>query len=242
MLQGFVPAIVYTQNGASIESLFDAAAEGTALTQTTIQGTREDGSPWTYSHKNRHASSEPAFEVANRAALFVEILQRLSGEEIGITDVDTRTSVQDGFRTYTVDRVLVAKGNGPFLERDVVTARPLTRLRVRVFLRPNDGGASVPRTFSIRVRAWAVRNGFLRIGGAPEDFLEELLFDDEEGLEPFDFDELLALLRTLPRNDVLTVEQRARGIGGGVRVGSLLDRVVEGEAFVFIRPDRRPRF
>ena len=224
---------------ANYDSTFDSAGEGTSSVWWTIKGTRADGSPWELKRGNRFVSTEISVETAFQVGFQVEMLQFNPWEEIEVTSVDVETKLESERRFYRFAGVKISKNGGPYRAVNQVTARPGTRLRARVTLRPHGGGPDKIVELPFRLPRNEFPSGYLLVTGGGGD--EFFFFEEEEG--GFDsFDELLNALQTQERNDVLSGSLvLSGGDGGSVERGvrrTRLDRVVLGSKVIRIRPAR----
>ena len=221
---------------ANFDSTFDSAGEGTSSVWWTIKGTRADGSPWELKRGNRFVSTAISEDTAFEVGFQVEMLQQNPWEEVEVTGVDVETKLESERRLYRFAGVKVSKNGGPYRAVNQVSARPGTRLRARVTLRPNGGGPDKIVELPFRLPRNEFPAGDLIIRGADEFFF----FEEEGGSNSFD--DLLSSLQTQQRNDVLSGSLVLSGGDGGSVERSVrrtrLDRVVFGSKVIRIRPAR----
>jgi hypothetical protein len=220
------------------DSTFDAQGRGSASSWWVFEGTREDGSPWRLSRGNRFASTELTFETAYSIALQLESLQANPWEDVEVTSVDVETTLESQMRTYRIGTVSVSKNGGKFKKASAVRVKPGTRLRVRVVLKPQGGGADKVVELPVRMPRDAYPSGYLVVQGGGG--FDEFFFYEEEG-EIDSFDDLLDFFRTLPRNDVLSASIQLEDEFGIVERSprrTRLDRVVSGLKLIRLRPAR----
>ena len=215
------------------DSTFDSAGEGTSSVWWTINGTRADGSPWQLKRGNRFVSTEIGIETAFDVGIQVEELQQNPWEEVEVTSVDVETKLESERRFYRFAGVTISKNGGPYRAVSVVSARPGTRLRARITLRPHGGGPDKIVELPFRLPRDEFPEGYLYIRGADEFF-----FEDEGDFDSFD--DLLNALQTQQRNDVLAGSFVLSESGSGERGvrRTRLDRVVFGSRVIRIRPAR----
>jgi hypothetical protein len=224
---------------SNYDSTFDSAGEGTSSVWWSIKGTRADGSPWELKRGNRFVSTEISIETAFEVGFQVEELQFNPWEEVEITSVDVETKFESERRFYRFAGVKVSKNGGPYRAVNQVSARPGTRLKARVTLRPHGGGPDKVVELPFRLPRDEAPFGYLYIRGASEFFF----FDEEgEGEDTGSFDDLLNSLQTQERNDVLSGSLVLSGGEGGSGERGVrrtrLDRVVFGSKVIRIRPAR----
>jgi len=226
---------------SSYDSEFDAFGPGSAVLWWTFEGLREDGSPWRLSRGNRLA----AFFYVSEEAAFLPAIQLDElvfnpWEDITVTDVNVRASLETPLRAYRIASLKVSKNGRRFRALNQVAARPGTRLRVRVTLRPVEPGPNRVVDLPFRIPRNAFPYGHIQVGGPANDFFWEFEEDiDDEG----SFDELLAELQTEQRNDVLA--GRLMLGSGPLRQRALrqerLTSVVLGQRRIRIVPERGAR-
>lgn len=228
--------------GMSIESAFDGSRPGTATAGWTIEGTRAGGAPWRLSRSNIYASrGEVGFETGFEVGMQIDEILLNPFEDVRVSGVRFDAAVREGRAALTIQRVLVAKGRGPYRKRQVVRAAPGERIRVRVVLKPAERGRPSRHVdLAFRLPRNAPPMGFLEISGPSSPMDEECMIEEMEcgggGSGPASFDALLRELERAPRNNVLEAKLR---VGPGMRVKAkktrTFDAVVRGHAFVQIR-------
>jgi hypothetical protein len=191
--------------------LDDVFFSGTSLVSWTISGVRADGSPFSVTREDRHASAEDlSSESLYDVALAAHGIHANPYEEVRVTDVDYVASAGSPYR---VDRILgnqvtASVDGGPagrgLLEltggSEVVVRVPLQRYR----------GATRTVELTLEVPDDATGYGYLQVSGgtgSDEDPFECLWFPEWcEGPSAADLDGLLTSIADGPRNDDLVVE------------------------------------
>ena len=210
---------------------------GSAEVAWTIEGLRENGSPWRLDRSNRHAdrsdlASSSLFEVA----MFAELLRANPAEKVRVTSVDYTAQAGTPYEALQIlgRQVQVRGPDDELLDaRHGIELVPGTTLTLVVPLREFRGEV---RTVDVELEIPADAAGFgeLVIAGGgrfgDDGFYECFFYDGEECADPdpATFDELLAHLAAQPRNDELIVSLQLYGEDGFIEdeedmlVGSLL--------------------
>ncbi len=234
----------------SVTSTFDASGSGTDFggrgTVTawwTFEGTRDDGTPWKLDRGNRWVSK---FQIALLAGLNpgfqLDSLIYNTSEQIKVTSAKVTLTVEKAVKLYTIKDVLVAKGNGRFHAKRRVSAKPGSKLRVRVVLRKFQGGTTnVDYTFRVPK---GKRAGRLLFSGSRPFYEDQCYgggcFLDDEGFDLLGgFDGQLAGYQHALRNDQVYGSLQVGGRRAAKRT-TRLDGVVVGFAGVVVLPDGTP--
>jgi hypothetical protein len=147
----FVAEATYSHAWSNLTYVAQQEGPGTVDLAWTVDGTREDGSPFTFS--NRMMSYDPSSATSDVYQL-ADMLYRLAFngfEDIAFTGVTLTGDVTEDDLTSRIARVRVSSPLQRSLkERPVVRARPGDVVRIEVTLDPVDGDDVVVRT-SIRV-------------------------------------------------------------------------------------------
>jgi hypothetical protein len=193
--------------GGNIYSVFDSQGGGTATLWWVFDGTRADGSPWHLSRGNRYA---PGFALADETAFALatqlDALLFASSELVDVTSVSVEAKVEKAIRAYTIRKLTVSKNGGPYRARSTVAVKRGTRLWVKVTLRPVEPGPDEVVLLRFRIPLNGPTLGRLVVGGPDsEPGFPGGEGEGEEGEsdEPPSFDEVLAELQKMQRNDVL---------------------------------------
>ena len=187
---------------SNIDVVFDQSGGGTSLVSWTITGQRRNGSTWSLEFANRYASrSDIAFESVFQLAGQLDTITSNPFEAARFSSVDIDATIDDTFRQYGIETVMVSRNGGPFRERSSMNLNPGDDLRVRVGLRKFRGNL-VTRTLALSVPNDAEPGSFgsLLVRGGGEFFFPE------EGAEPNSFARMIQALENSPRNDDLLAE------------------------------------
>jgi hypothetical protein len=189
----------------------DVYFRGTSRVSWTISGVRADGSPFSVTREDRHASdqdlsSESLYDVAFAA----HGIHTNPYEEVRVTDVDYEASAGSPFR---VDRILTrqvtASVDGGPAQRGLLELLPGSEVVVRVPLQRHRGATRTVE-MTLEVPDDAAGYGYLQVSGgtsSDEDAFECLWFPEWcEGPAAEDLDGLLATIAEGPRNDDLVAE------------------------------------
>jgi hypothetical protein len=208
----------------------DLYFSGTSQVRWTVKGLHADGSRWTVTRENRHASrfdlsSESLFE----AAIYVQLLHDNPFEEVRVTSIDYVAAAGASYRALEIlGRDIRAQGpDGEWHEASMgVTLVPGSTLRLQVPLRGFRAGV---RTIEVELEVPAGAAGFgelLVSSGQSGDVFECLWDPDQCAGGPTDsFDDLLDQIREQARADDLTVELRLYEVYDGNGNGSVEEGV-----------------
>lgn len=242
----FTPFAAFIHMLANMDVVRDEIGAGASQVGWTIDGTREDGSPWSLSRSNLYSSD---FDIAYESLFELErqISQLLFNEfeEVKVTGIDVESTVGTEPRELQISQVLVSKDGEEYRERSSIKAFPGQTLSIRVVLTPNDGGPDINDDFEVLVPAGTRRDHFLRISGGPTrggsfgDFdqvcFEGSLCRHKSVKKVSSFDDLLAKLEGTPHNnDLVSVLKGIRGKTKSQQIQTL-DRVVRGRFSLYIR-------
>jgi hypothetical protein len=187
----------------------DPSFGGTSAVDWTVEGRRADGSGFSVSRENHHASLDDLSSAS--LAEVAGTVQELSDnpfEEVEVTDVTYAATAGSPYRALEVlaDGVTVSSGDGaPVDARDGVEIRPGALLRVDIPLRLRRGAVEhVVAELPIPRDAQGV--GELRITSAQQGDVFDCWFGDCASAAVDSFEELLADLESRPRGDEVVVE------------------------------------
>ena len=238
-----LPFLAYFHLAGNMLMTMDEYSAGSAELTWSIHGTDADGDAWSFDRSNMYSSEwgiadESTFELSS----VLNSLYFNQFEDIEFTSVDVRGSADDEIEQYVLTSVAVSRDGVEFSDKSRVRARPGDTIYLRALLTPYEGeDRTVDLSVTIPNRARS--DGFLELrgGGFAMEEAEICLYDpsqctDAAGKRIESFDDLLASLASKPKNNELVAKLR---MGGRNRVRSsssaLLDQVVKGEAFVFVR-------
>lgn len=190
----------------------DIGFAGTSEVSWTIEGRRADGSDWSVTRENRHASqfdlsSESLFETASTA----QLLEDNPFESVVITDVDYRATAGSPYQAYDIlarDVTVSTDGSDFAPALAGVSASPGSTLTVRVPMRPYRGEVTTVDV-ELDVPTDASGWGSLVVGNPQEgggDMLD-CLYDPDycAGPPADDFDDLVDSITSRSRADDLSV-------------------------------------
>lgn len=180
----FVSEVTGSHAWANVGYLLQADAPGTLRLGWTIEGTRQDGTPFAVSNRMMAYSDWNAAEGVWRMTEALDALAWNEFEPIGFTGVELTGTVAEQDLTAMIARVRVASDLQPKLRaREVLKARPGDTIRIEVTLDPVDGASTVAEmTLRIPTNAKGTRAVELRGGrergtrgaGSFEQLLDEL--------------------------------------------------------------------
>lgn len=186
------------------DRMLQAWTKGTGAVGWTVEGTREDGSPFTYTRYDKYASQ---WSISDDTAWVLygqlSVLKENPFEKIAITDITTNSRLSTSYGVYTINSVAIRKaGAWTELEQDSrLRLRAGTTRRFKVSLTSQTLGTRVLKLdVKVPLRA-AGRSGSLAVVGGNswgDDFFEEGM-----GTTSGSFDELLKQMRNAPRNDTV---------------------------------------
>ena len=239
-----VPGTAYLHLLGNIDVTFDQITPGSSRISFRIVGTREDGQAFTLGRTNMWASHWDISEQSvEELASFLYILFANRFEEIEFTGVHVSAAVEEEIKEFRISRVLVATGRGRYRPVKRVRAVPGSVVRLLVSLAADESPRARTVKMRLRIPRRAGRGGMIEITGGRFGGDELFcLFEPEECGEEFgprvkSFDQLLRLLRTQPRNNVLVAALRMGPRGRVVaRDRESLDRVVRGYRYVDVGP------
>lgn len=147
----FVADVSVSHAWSNITWFAQADAPGTLSLAWTIEGTRQDGSPFTVSNRTMMYSSYSVGEGAWRLGDVLYNLVYNGYEEIAFTGIDMSGDVTQDDLTSEISRIRLASDVQPALrERETLKARPGGTVTVEVTLDPVDGD-DVVTTSTFRV-------------------------------------------------------------------------------------------
>jgi len=225
VLKDAFPDLAFTHVFSDIDSVFDKIGSGSSSLSWTIDGTRQDGTPWGFHRANMYASDfDLSFESAFE--LYDELLQiaGFQNEKISFSSVDVSADVEETVRDYTLVKVLFCREGGSCVSRDRIRARPGRTLSFRAVLRPSDGSPDQTVNFSLTIPPHAKSGALVNVGAGSTS--GDCAFGDCES--PATFEDLLKSFKGLP-NNVLFAKLHS-GDEGKVRdhVNTVFDQVIVG--------------
>jgi hypothetical protein len=233
---GFLPFMSFLHLFTNIDTTFDEIGPGSARLWWSVQGTREDGRPWSFARLNYHVSDfdisiDTGFELWMKLAAIDENPL----EDVRITNVEMKAWVEDRVKQYTISKVLVSQGRGKYREVRSVHAPARSLLKLRIVLLSSPEKTRKTLDMTLRVPGAARRGGVIEIAGAPPP--QPICFPEEpcEGGPVVDtFDKLLRALS--PRRNNVLVSKLRVGYPTAVydRKVLYLDRYVRGSKLLML--------
>jgi hypothetical protein len=190
------PDFAFSHIFSSIDSVFDKVGDGSASYTWTIEGKREDGTPWELHKSNMYVSEfdlsfESAFEIYGELLA----IANYPNEKIEITNTEATINLEETVRDYHLQKLLWCHG-GTCEKVKSIKASPGATLKFRAILSPSDGSADEKFNFRFKIPNGA-RNGATVTAGGGSGCNP---FFGGCGRTPDTFDELLASFDGLPNN------------------------------------------
>jgi hypothetical protein len=145
------PDFAFSHIFSTIDSVFDKIGEGSASYSWTIEGKREDGTPWELHKTNMYVSEfdlsfESAFEIYGELLA----IANYPNEDIEITNTEATIDLDETVRDYHIERLLWCHGGACEKVRSL-KAFPGDTLKFRAILKPSDGSANQRVTFQFKI-------------------------------------------------------------------------------------------
>ncbi len=224
------PDFAFSHIFSSIDSVFDKIGDGSASYSWTIEGKREDGTPWELHKTNMYVSEfdlsfESAFEIYGELLA----IANYPNEDIELTNTEATIDLEETVRDYHIERLLWCHG-GTCEKVRSLKAFPGDTLKFRAILKPSDGSANQRVTFQFRIPNSAKNGAAVTVGGGSgcNPFFGGC------GRTPDTFDGLLASFEGKPNN--VLVAQLLTGRKGTVSASQNepFDQAITGFAQVSI--------
>ena len=190
------PDFAFSHIFSNIDSVFDKIGEGSASYSWTIEGKREDGTPWELHKTNMYVSEfdlsfESAFEIYGELLA----IANYPNEDIEITNTEATIDLDETVRDYHIERLLWCHG-GACEKLRSLKAFPGDTLKFRAILKPSDGSANQRVTFQFKIPNSAKNGAAVTVGGGSgcNPFFGGC------GRTPDTFDDLLASFEGKPNN------------------------------------------
>jgi hypothetical protein len=213
----FAPVLLHGWNNYDALVFDDLYFSGTSQVRWTIDGVHTDGSPWSVTRENRHASrwdlsSASLFE----AALYAQLLHDNPFEEVRVSSIDYEAEAGAPYRALEIvgRQIRIEGPDGEWLDPAMgVLVVPGSTLKLQVPLREYRAGL---RTIEVELEIPqdAMGGGELIVSSGQHDGdVFECLWDPQEcaGGPTESFDQLLETISDQPRADDLTVSLRLYG-------------------------------
>jgi hypothetical protein len=221
------PDLAFSHIFSNIDSVFDKIGEGSASYTWTIEGKREDGTPWELHKTNMYVSEfdlsfESAFEI------YGELLEiaNYPNENVEFTNLRATINLEETVHKYELLKVLWCR-HGSCEKVRSIRANPGRTLRFRAMLKPSDGSPNVNVNFHLTIPAGARHGAAVSVGGGSgcNPFFGGC------GPTPGTFDKLLTSFEGQP-NNVLVAQLLTgrRGLNVADEVDAPKDQVITGSA------------
>ncbi|HEX6246661.1 MAG TPA: hypothetical protein VFZ64_02210 [Nocardioidaceae bacterium] len=195
------------------ERIFDAHAEGSQTSAWTVEGQREDGTPFQYSRDDRFADPWDLVWSAPDD-LYMQLYRLMNtDEDVTINKIVTTSDMSADYKKFTISRVQVRAGGEWRRLPRVLRVRPGTTKRFLVTLTSKQLPTRYARV-QVTIPRRAVRWGSIEIrGGNSYGGWEDFWWEPTSGSS---FDKTLKDIKSEPRNDEVVADLRVRRRGGGV--------------------------
>ena len=247
----YVPFLAYYHAFENILVTMDEYSEGTADVTWTINGTREDGSTWTFNRTNAYTSRYAiAYEAPYELLSDLYALYYNGFEEVEFSSVDFDATVKEEIEQYRLRGVKASINDGDTEHGRRLRVRPGDVITLSETLRPltpegeknDDPSQDQTITQTVVIPENAKRDGTLQVTGGQSDYTSRICLyrprrcnpGGEDSIESFD-DYLAALLGLPHNNDVVThlyMGRRGRIVATTV---TTVDRVVSGRKYFLLR-------
>ncbi len=219
------PDMAFTHIFSSIDSVFDKIGDGSASYDWTIEGTREDGSPWEFHKTNMYVSEfDLSFESASEIYSELFEIANYPNEKIAFTNLEATINLEETVHQYELLSVLWCH-QGSCEKARSIRAQPGRTLRFRAILKPSDGSANVNVNFRLTIPPGARHGAAVTVGGGSgcDPFFGGC------GPTPDTFDDLLASFEGQP-NNVLVAQLLTgrRGLNVADHEDTVFDQVISG--------------
>jgi hypothetical protein len=204
-----VPDIAAFHLVGNIDGVVDRISGGRAEIGWTVRG-KANGKPFSLTRNNKFAdSADVSFFAVDEMFAMLATIASNPFTDVTFDDVKIDATMRYPFRAFRIKGVQQRVGSDWEPVEGSLQADPGTTLRLRVLLAEDRSTTPIPPVeFALAVPADAGgREGSLEIMGGAGGGGEEGAMDTASG-EPETFDELLATLNKLPRNDQIVAELR----------------------------------
>jgi hypothetical protein len=198
VFEDLYPDLAFIHIFFNIDSVFDKIGSGSASYDWTIEGKREDGTPWEF-HKTNMYTSEFDLSIESAFEIYGELLAiaNFQNEKIDFTNVEATINLEETVRDYHIERLMWCHGGCDSVKS--IRAHPGDTLRFRAVLKPSDGSPNQRVNFQLTIPHNARQGAAASIGGGSgcDPFLVAF---GECGSAPDTFDDLLASFDGQPNN------------------------------------------
>ena len=228
------PDLAFSHVFSSIDSVFDKIGSGSASYNWTIQGKREDGTPWEFHKLNSYVSEfdlsfESAFEIYGELLA----IANFPNEKIEFTSVDATINLEETVRKYDLEKLLWCHGGSCEKVRRI-RSHPGATLKFRAILNPSEEGSPDKKVnFQLTIPRSARGGAAVTVGGGSGCDPFALLFGECGGAADT-FDDLLASFEGEPNN--VLVAQLLTGRRGKVsdEANASQNQVITGSAAISV--------
>ena len=221
------PDLAFFHVTSNIDSTFDKVGAGSASYDWTIQGTREDGSPWEFHKTNMYISNfDLSFDSANELGSELFEIANYPNEKVEFTNVEATINLEETVRDYNLEKLLYCHGGSCESVRRI-RAVPGDTLKFRAILKPSDGSPNQSVRFRLTIPP-STRNGAtVNVGGGSG--CNPASFSGCSFKTPATFDDLLASFEGQP-NNVLVAQLLTGRQGTNVsdHEDTVFDQVITG--------------
>lgn len=231
-----VPFLATVHLLSNLDSVFDRIGDGSSSVSFTIDGTRDEGAPFTLTRTNLYSSeSDITFESILELDEYLFRLSSTDLEDVEFTSVDITASVTSDVNRYDLRTLESRVGGGIYKQTKVLKVKPGQRVHLRATLEPSDGSPDVTVELSLKLPENLGGVGEIGVSGGGSGGL--FCFEDGcnyEGSGPgnaeaLTFDDLLDQLATASTNNELTATLRSgRRLRVTAESSAVLDRVISG--------------
>ncbi len=202
---------------SNIDRLYNGYGEGSGSFDYTLEGTREDGTPFSLTREDVYADEfDISFALAYDLYEVMSTLQYRAGEEIEFTALDSTADLSHEYAGYEISK-LERKVGGEWTKvkarRETVKVSPGASEKFRATLTSDDLDSTVVN-FPIEVPDNAQRYGYAEVTGGNSSGGGGYYFEYRKA-DGTKLDKLLAKLEAAPHNDEVVVNSAFMTKGKG---------------------------
>ena len=159
------PDLAFSHVFSNIDSVFDKIGAGSASYDWTIEGKREDGSPWELHKTNMYVSEfdlsfESAFEILGE----LQPIANYPNEKISFTNLEATINLEETVHDYELEKLLYCHGGSCDTVKRI-RSHPGATLKFRAILKPSDGSANQKVNFRLTIPPSARGGAAVSVGG-----------------------------------------------------------------------------
>ena len=204
-LPDWMPDVAMSHLLSNQDRVFDGIGKGSGTLSYTINGTRQDGTPFSLQRTDLYADKyDITFASAVDLYMTLSQLQYNGAEDITIDDVDTTSSLNRSYDHYVIKRVEMRRPGAwvALTDSSTLKMRAGTTTRLRVTLSsPVSGTRTVRVDVPVPARALGKYGSLQVFGGNTGFYDEEDYFEGSSGNQDQTFGQVLASLRKQDHND-----------------------------------------